>query len=63
MDRSGEKQMSESANILLVDDEPGMLRYIRTLLEVDDHKVETASTGEEALARVQKGHAAGSGAA
>ena len=38
-----------------MDDEPGMLRYIRTLLEVDDHKVETASTGEEALDRVQKG--------
>ena len=47
--------MSETANILLVDDEPGMLRYIRTLLEVDDYKVETASTGEEALQRVQKG--------
>src|ERR1700756_2866066 len=47
--------MSQAANILLVDDEPGMLRYIRTLLEVDDYKVETASTGEEALARVQKG--------
>src|SRR5437763_1380356 len=47
--------MSETANILLVDDEPGMLRYIRTLLEVDDYKVETATTGEEALARVQKG--------
>src|SRR5207302_592262 len=30
-------------------------RYIRTLLEVDDYKVETASTGEEALERVQKG--------
>jgi two-component system, NtrC family, response regulator AtoC len=47
--------MSESANILLVDDEPAMLRYIRTLLEVDDYKVETASTGEEALQRVEKG--------
>src|ERR1700756_406879 len=33
--------MSETAKILLVDDEPGMLRYIRTLLEVDDSKVET----------------------
>src|SRR5713101_9560544 len=49
------KQMSDAANILLVDDEPGMLRYIRTLLEVDDYKVETASTGEEAVDRVQKG--------
>lgn len=47
--------MNDAANILLVDDEPGMLRYIRTLLEVDDHKVQTASTGEEALAQVQKG--------
>ncbi len=47
--------MTDTANILLVDDEPGMLRYIRTLLEVDEYKVETASTGEEAVARVQKG--------
>ena len=47
--------MSEPAKILLVDDEPAMLRYIRTLLEVDDYKVETASTGEEALQRVDKG--------
>src|SRR5277367_2116486 len=47
--------MSEAANILLVDDEPGMLRYIRTLLEVDDHRVQTASTGEEAVEHVQKG--------
>ena len=47
--------MTDKANILLVDDEPGMLRYIRTLLEVEDYKVETASTGEEALVRLQKG--------
>jgi DNA-binding NtrC family response regulator len=47
--------MSEAANILLVDDEPGMLRYIRTLLEVDDYRVETATTGEEALQKVEKG--------
>ncbi|MGA8867750.1 MAG: sigma-54 dependent transcriptional regulator [Candidatus Sulfotelmatobacter sp.] len=47
--------MSKASNILLVDDEPGMLRYIRTLLEVDDYKVETASTGEEALSCVEKG--------
>jgi CheY-like chemotaxis protein len=44
--------MSDSAKILLVDDEPAMLRYIRTLLEVDDYKVATASTGEEALQRL-----------
>jgi two-component system, NtrC family, response regulator AtoC len=47
--------MSEKSRILLVDDEPAMLRYIRTLLEVDDYKVETASNGEEALARIDKG--------
>jgi DNA-binding NtrC family response regulator len=47
--------MSDKANILLVDDEPGMLRYIKTLLEVDEHRVETASTGEQALESVQKG--------
>ncbi len=47
--------MKQTAKILLVDDEPGMLRYIRTLLEVEGYKVETASTGEEAVERVQKG--------
>lgn len=47
--------MSETAKILLVDDEPAMLRYIRTLLEVDNHTVETASTGEEALEKIDKG--------
>src|SRR3954453_20894027 len=44
-----------NTRILLVDDEPGMLRYIKTLLEVDDYKVEIASTGEEALQKVGKG--------
>src|SRR5215475_3007937 len=47
--------MSDRAKILLVDDEQRMLRYIKTLLEVDDHEVETASNGEEALATVEKG--------
>jgi DNA-binding NtrC family response regulator len=47
--------MKETAKILLVDDEPGMQRYIRTLLEVDNYKVEVANTGEEALEMVQKG--------
>jgi len=47
--------MKQTAKILLVDDEPGMLRYIKTLLEVDDYRVETATTGEEALQRVEKG--------
>src|SRR5579884_3083572 len=46
---------NEKSKILLVDDEPGMQRYIKTLLEIDDHHVETASTGEQALELVQKG--------
>src|SRR5205807_5393418 len=47
--------MSNKSKILLVDDEPGMQRYIRTLLEIDDHQVESASTGEEALQKVENG--------
>jgi len=47
--------MKTAGKILLVDDEPGMQRYIRTLLELDNYKVETASTGEEALDRLEKG--------
>jgi len=46
---------AEKSRILLVDDEPGMQRYIKTLLEVDDHRVELASTGEQALQLVEKG--------
>src|SRR5260370_8316764 len=48
-------EMSEAANILLVDDEPGMLRYLRTLLEVDEHKVQPASTAEEPVHRSHQG--------
>src|SRR3954463_8551964 len=47
--------MREKSKILLVDDEPGMQRYIKTLLEIDDHHVETASTGEQAVELVQNG--------
>ena len=47
--------MSTAPKVLLVDDEPGMLRYIRTLLEVDSYKVETATSGSDALDRVQGG--------
>ncbi|HEY6305877.1 MAG TPA: sigma-54 dependent transcriptional regulator [Candidatus Angelobacter sp.] len=41
-------------NILLVDDEPSVLRYIKTLLEIENYRVETASSGEEALQRMQR---------
>lgn len=48
---------TNKSKILLVDDEPGMQRYIKTLLEIDDHEVELASTGEQALDVLQKGTA------
>src|ERR1700686_3993536 len=47
--------MKKNAKKLLVDDETSTLRYIQKPLEGDDYKVETATTGEEALLRVEKG--------
>jgi two-component system, response regulator, stage 0 sporulation protein F len=44
------------ATILVVDDSPAMLRYLRRLLELDSYQVETASTGSEALERVRAGY-------
>lgn len=44
-------------NILLVDDEPSVLRYTKTLLEIDNYRVETAASGEEALRRMHRGPA------
>jgi len=40
--------------ILVVDDEPGMLTYTRTLLETGNYSVETVASGEEAVQRVKK---------
>src|SRR6185437_5990718 len=39
-------------NILVVDDEPSMLLYTRTLLE-SDYEVKTANSGEEAIQKLQ----------
>ena len=47
--------MANSPSILVVDDEPSILRYLRTLLEVESFRVETASSGEEAIKRLQGG--------
>jgi two-component system response regulator AtoC len=44
--------MANSPNIFVVDDEPSMLRYLRTMLEVDGYKVDTATCGEEAVTRL-----------
>lgn len=46
--------MHSPPNILVVDDEPSVLRYMRTLLEVEDYRVETVESGREALERVEK---------
>jgi two-component system, NtrC family, response regulator AtoC len=47
--------MSTQPRILVVDDEPSLLGYIRTLLEVSSYSVETASSGVEAVNRIQRG--------
>jgi two-component system response regulator AtoC len=41
--------------ILVVDDEPSMLRYLCTLLEDTGFQVSTALSGHEALERIEKG--------
>ena len=41
-----------AGHILVVDDEPGMRRYLQTVLELDAYKVSTASNGEEAIDKV-----------
>jgi CheY-like chemotaxis protein len=43
------------ATVLVVDDSPGIRRYLRTLLELDSYGVETASNGYEALRRLHFG--------
>jgi DNA-binding NtrC family response regulator len=46
--------MGYPSTILVVDDEPGMVSYLRTILEVDSYRVETASNGLEAVERVRR---------
>ena len=41
--------MSQSPNVLVIDDEPQILRALRTILTEKDFKVTIASRGEEAL--------------
>ncbi len=47
--------MATVPNILVVDDEPHMVNFLRTLLEVDAYEVETACNGLEAVRRVEEG--------
>jgi two-component system, NtrC family, response regulator AtoC len=41
-------------HILVVDDEPGMRRYLQTVLELDSYRVTTAADGDEALVKLQR---------
>jgi two-component system, NtrC family, response regulator AtoC len=43
------------ADILVVDDEPPMRRYLQTLLETDGHHVNTAGSGADALRIIDHG--------
>ena len=51
------KPKAKAVTILVVDDDPAMLLYIRTLLELDSYKVETASSGMQAVQLVSSGFA------
>jgi CheY-like chemotaxis protein len=43
------------ATVLVVDDSLEMQRYLRVLLELDSYRVETASSGDEALQTLRRG--------
>ena len=43
-----------AGHILVVDDEPGMRRYLQTVLELDSYRVSTAADGDEALSKLQR---------
>ncbi len=47
-----ETPVSSKAKILVVDDEPGMQQYLRTVLEAGSYEVVTVQSGLEAVARV-----------
>src|SRR5438270_14084563 len=46
---------SGKESILVVDDDPSVLRYTRDVLEMAHYRVETASCGTEAVGRLQGG--------
>jgi two-component system, NtrC family, response regulator AtoC len=47
--------MCAPANILVVDDEPGMLHYMRDVLELEGYLVSTAASGVDALKQIRYG--------
>ncbi len=42
--------MPSPHTVLVVDDEPSMLRYMQTLLELENYKVELAETADQGFA-------------
>lgn len=53
--RREEPGVPQSARIMAVDDEPGCLEVLRSLLELDGHRVSAFSAPEEALASFEAG--------
>jgi two-component system, NtrC family, response regulator AtoC len=51
---SSEVQLTKRPTILIVDDEPSMINYTRTLLGMEHYGIETAASGEEAVRRLEK---------
>lgn len=47
--------MRKAARLLIVDDEPDMLRSLRRILRLRGYQVDTASSGEEAIQRARQG--------
>ena len=52
---SNSRRISPELTVLVVDDDPCMLHYVRALLESDCYKVETASSGTAALDQLRAG--------
>ncbi len=52
---SNARRISPTLTVLVVDDDPCMLHYVRALLESDSYKVETAGSGNEALDHLRAG--------
>ena len=52
---AGTAELNPRPRVLVVNDEPGMRKYLQTLLEVESYQVETADSGEQAIAYLERG--------
>ena len=53
--RNPVKESPTKPTVLVVDDSPEILRYLRVLLESESYQVETAGTGMDAVRRIRSG--------